>query len=226
MRAFQRDAGQNESPFIKAGTMLIGIFITCAVCVALFLLTIPLDCWRAIRMNVRRLDGSFSTARLRREFRALLDYAMSLALPFVLIIPSVFVGTLFVCNFIMPPDLLARGFEDFSFDPQEWKTELHDEKADHAEFLREQGLTAEMTKQLQDMVWYGSPVIGLSALIFAAFGFVWILKRTGESAAQLGVGIRRRRKEYAHRDVERMSTANSEESTSEGGSGQKLTAHS
>ena len=156
-------------------------------------------------MNARRLDGSLSTARIRREFRALLDYAMTLALPFVLIVPSVFVGVLFIFSFIMPPELLARGFADFSFDRAEWKAELHDERADHTQFLREQGHDEQMTKHLQNVVWFGSPVFGITAAIFSAVGFVWIMKRTGESAAQLGAGIRRRRREYAQRDVERMS---------------------
>ena len=191
--------------------MLLSLLLTLVFCIGLFLLTIPVDCWRAIRMNVRRLDGSLSTARLRREFRALLDYAMTLALPFVLIVPSVFVGTLLIFQFVMPADLLARGFADFSFDREVWKADLHDEKADHAEFLREQGLDAELTKQFQDMIWYGSPMIGLSAFVFLAAGFVWVLMRTGESAAHLGAGIRRRRKEYAQRDVERMSISSDQQ---------------
>ena len=163
-------------------------------------------------MNVRRLDGSLSTARAGREFRAMLDYAMTLALPFVLIVPSVFVVTLFVFNFVMPADLLARGLADFSFDRQAWRAELYDEKAEHAEFLREQRHDAEMTRHLQHVVWFGSPVIGLTAVLFSAVGFVWILKRTGQSAAQLGAGIRRRRREYAQRDVERMSSAGNHQS--------------
>ena len=114
---------------------------------------------------------------------------------------------LFIFSFIMPPELLARGFADFRFDREEWKVKLHDERADHAEFLREQGHDEQSTKHLQNVVWFGSPVIGMTAAIFSTVGFVWILKRTGEAAGQLGAGIRRRRKEYAQRDVERMSLA-------------------
>lgn len=184
--------------------MLLALIISFSICVLIIACSLPLDCWRCVVMNCRRLDGSLSKKRVRREVSAFGQHLTTISVPAVLSFLFLFcIGTL-VFRFVIPADLIDRGVRAFEFDPRAWRENLVSVQAEHTKFLETQGAGEGQIREIQRMLWYGSPAIG-SGLLFVSLciGLVFLRCARGGVTA-LVTGIRSRRKMYARCDVSRM----------------------
>lgn len=187
--------------------MWFGCLVSVAVCLMMLVLSLPAKCWAVVRLNCRRLDGSWSWRRLRREGLAFWEYGTTLAVPVLLLFMTVFVLTTLLFSYVISLDLMARSFAAFDVDSEVWRSNLRDVRQDHTQFLSDRGFDSKSALGIQQSLWHGWPAFVCVVLILtvaALFGFV---KGAGRSAARHVVGIRRRRRMYARFDVSQMQVA-------------------
>ena len=180
--------------------LLIASFICC--CVAVF--SVPLGCWRTVRHNCRRLDGSFSARRCFREVAAFLDYLGTIAVPALLTFLFVFVAATLLFSWVMPLELVVRSFENFEWDAVVWRENLNDVRAEHAGFLRNAGFKAEHVRTIQQQLWQSWPPFAIVGVLVAGGALIAFLRCARHSVTLLVRGIRSRRKLYADSDVRKM----------------------
>ncbi len=198
--------------------MLFGLLTSVSVCLGMLFFSVPLNCWSMVCRNCRRLDGSFSHRRLRREVRAFCTYSTTLSVPVLLMFLTCFLLATLLFRYIVPCDLIVRTFAEFHVDGDIWRHNLADVRADHARFLRTLGAGPETVLGIQKSLWHNWPVIALTGLVVGLGTLAMLVKFAGRAAADLTAGIRVRRQMYARTDVKRMRCAGAETARLKSGS--------
>lgn len=178
------------------------------VCLTIIVFGIPAECWRAVRQNCRRLDGSFSSRRATRELKHFIDHVLILtALGLPLVLACFALGT-YVSSYWLPTDVIVDAVTRFQLNPTEWKSDLADVQAAHTQFLvLDQGWSTEHATTFQKGLWHARLLIVLVMCGSLVIGLLVLVKFFGTATAEFVRGIRMRRKESACGDVERMRLA-------------------
>lgn len=192
--------------------MFVGLLVASIVCLGILSLSLPRECWAAVKMNCYRLDGSFSRRRLSREVRAFLDYVTTVAVPGLLAFLTLFVVATFLFSYVIPLNLVFDSFAAFEFESDAWRQNLTEVQQEHGGFLRRVGFDDETVQKVQSSLWHEWPVFAGVGILFVVASLMLLLKCAARSVAVLAMGIRHRRQTYAQGDVNRMrSMAMSEE---------------
>ena len=184
--------------------MITAFLITSCVCAGIAFCFVPVECWRTVRLNCRRLDGSFSTERCFREVAAFLDYLGTIAVPALLAFLILIVATTLLFSWVMPLDLVGRSFENFEWDADVWRENLSDVRTEHTSFLHSAGFGSDQIKLIQQQLWHGWPIIGIVFVVVIWLSFRAFLRCACRSVVLLVRGIRARRRLYAADDVREM----------------------
>ena len=184
--------------------MLFGLLMSVFICLSVLVFSLPLKCWATVRMNCRRLDGSFSRRRLRREVSAFCQYLLTLSVPALLTFLMLFVFATLMFSYIIPSELIVRSFSEFDADTTAWRQNLDRVQLDHTLFLSRLGATPETIDSIQRTLWHDWPIIAVGGLVAVIAILVVLIKCAGHSVGRLAAGIRRRRRIYARTDVQRM----------------------
>ncbi|HIK93359.1 MAG TPA: hypothetical protein EYG03_15475 [Planctomycetes bacterium] len=174
----------------------------------IIVLSIPVDCWRAVRQNCRRQNGSFSRGRATRELKQFSDHVLTLtALGVPMVLACFALGTL-VASYWLPTELIIEAVISFQLNPIEWKSDLADVRAAHTQFLVvDQGWSNEQAIAFQKGLWHARLSVILITCGSLVIGLMVLMKLYATGTATFVWGIRMRRKVYASRDVERMKWA-------------------
>lgn len=168
-------------------------------------MSVTQECRRMAIANCRRLNGTWSLDRLRRELAAFQDYIGNLAVPLALPVLLSLVVSQFVIQNLMPADQIIEAFAEYSTDGIEWKDRLQDLGHEHQEWLARNGIAGgEEAEQFQRTLWYGWPllvVVTLSFCIFCVWGMLGVSRL---AVFEYVSGVRSRRTDYARFDVNRM----------------------
>ena len=173
-------------------------------------LSVSQECRLAVVANCRRLNGTWSRKRIRRECAAIRDYVCNLAVPFALSIPVGFLASQYVLGNLMPASQIVTAFTEFSTNRTEWKDRLQHLRREHQNWLETKDIaTGVEVHNLQRMLWYGWP---LFVEMTVAVGMIccWSMFGMSRSAVSRYVsGVRSRRTGYSHLDVRRMMAQSS-----------------
>ena len=192
--------------------MIVGFLVASFICLGVLCLSLPRQCWAAVKMNCYRLDGSFSRRRLSREVRAFMDYATTVAVPALLAFLTMFVVASFLFSYVIPLNLVVDSFAAFEFESDAWRANLTEVQKEHGGFLRRIGFDSETVQKVQSSLWHEWPVFAGGGILFVVASLMLLLKCAARSVAILATGIRHRRQTYAQGDVNQMrSMAMSEE---------------
>ena len=141
-------------------------------------MSVTQECRRMVIANCRRLNGTWSRDRIRRERVAFQDYIGNLAIPLALAILLSLVVSQFVIQNLMPIGQIIEAFKEYSTDDIEWKDRLQDDRQKHLEWLARNGIAGgEEAEELQRTLWYGWPLlvgITLSFCIFCLWGMLGV----------------------------------------------------
>lgn len=172
-------------------------------------ISIGRDCRRAVIANCRRLDGTWSRDRIRRERAAFSGYLTSLSVPLVLALPLAVVIAGTIDDRVMPLRLVAEAFSKFSPDMAEWKESLQDVRDTHSHWLSQNDIAdGDDARSIQRELWYSWPSFAAAASCFVVLT-LWFFLGMSRSALQEYVsGVRKRRGGYARLDVVRMRDSN------------------
>lgn len=186
--------------------MLFGFCVALMACIGFVFFSIPRECRRTVRQNFRRIDGSWSPRRFRREAAAVREYVLSVIAPLLLVFLSVFAVTSYISHYVIPFDLVVDGFRAFDWDPGQWKDNLSEVRHQHTAFAESQGMTAEQTRNLQWSLWTDLPVMIVTGLLLIGISFYVVFRTAGAAVATWAAGIRQRRSQYARGDVSKMQS--------------------
>lgn len=168
-------------------------------------LSIGTDCRRTLIANCRRLNGTLSNNRIRREFEAFSSYMAALALPLMLALPLAVLVVSTIDRQIMPIQMVADAFSRFSPNAATWKEELKDVREDHSQWLAQTGVAdGADIQQLQKELWYGWPTIAAAVCCFVMLSLWFFLGLAKAAVTDFASGVRLRRKTYAKLDVAQM----------------------
>ena len=120
----------------------------------------------------------------------------------------------YVNDTVIPLSLATEAISNYDVDQDQWKSNLGDVRADHAEWLSAStNMSRDEVVAVQQNLWYSWPSIAagiIGLIMFAA----WILVGGSRSAVTDYVtGVRLRRSSYERRDLIRLN-AEFEEATS------------
>lgn len=186
--------------------MLFSFCVASFVCMGFVFFSIPRECRRTLRQNFRRIDGSWSPRRFRREVVATKEYILSVFAPLLLIFLTVFATTTYVSHYVIPLDLVVDGFEAFDWNPGQWKDNLSEVRQKHSVFAEAQGMTTEQTRNLQWSLWTDLPVMIITALLLIGVCCYVVFRTAGAAVSTWAAGIRKRRSQYARGDVSKMQS--------------------
>lgn len=186
--------------------MLFGFCVALVVCLGFVFFSIPRDCRRTVRQNFRRIDGSWSPRRFRREVAAVKEYVLSIVAPLLLVFLTVFAVTSYVSCYLIPFDLVVDGFQSFDWNPGQWKDNLSEVRQKHSEFAEVQGLTAQQIRELQWSLWTDLPLMIMTAVLLMGVCCYIVFRTAGAAVSTWAAGIRRRRSQYARGDVSKMQS--------------------
>jgi len=178
------------------------------VCMTIIVFGIPVECWRAVRQNCRRQDGTFSRGRATRELKLFIGHFLTLiALGLPVVLACFALGTL-VAGYWLPTDVMVEAVNSFQLNPTEWKSDLADVREAHTQFLVvDQGWSTEQATAFQKGLWQARLSIVLIMCGSLVTGLLVLMKVYATGTGTFVRGIRMRRKVYASRDVERMRWA-------------------
>ena len=178
--------------------------ISCGVGFAV--LSIGSECRRTIVANFRRLNGTLSTNRIRREVAAFRSYVASLAVPLILALPLTVLVVSMVDRRVMPIELVADAFSRFSPDQGSWKESLKDVREDHSRWLAHNGVAeGDGIHQLQRQLWYTWPTIAAAVCCFVMLSVWFFLGMASAAVKEFATGVRFRRTTYAKLDVAQLA---------------------
>ena len=173
--------------------------------VVIVVCSIPADCWRTVRQNCRRQDGSFSHDRATRELKLFIDHVLTLTTLSLLAVLGCFALGTFVASCWLPTELVIEAVVKFQPNPTEWKAGLGDVREAHADFLMmDQGWSAEQATEFQKDLWHARASIALITGVSFITGLLVLIRIVGHGTAKFARGIRMRRRVYARRDVDSM----------------------
>lgn len=180
------------------------LLLTLVLCTGLMLATVPTAGWQLMRLNVVRLDGSWSISRFRRELLAFRDHALNTALPVLLIGSLLFTVLSVIFSLVAPLSTIVAVFTRFDSDFSIWRNDLQAVREEHLSFLLRIGFDSSTAHQLQQFLWRAWPVLAtlaVAALYLSVRFFIGCCRR---STIGLLEGARHRRTVYASGDVARM----------------------
>ncbi len=184
--------------------MLVGFFVSVIACGCIVAFSLSSECWRAVRQNCRRLDGSWSDRRFRREVAAFAQYLATIAAPGLLAFLTLFAASTYVFSYIIPLDLAWDSLQKFDLNPGEWRENLEGVQAEHSRFMRGLGFSDEEIFNFQRALWHEWPLMAGAAFLLVAGSVYAMVRCAAVAVATLATGIRKRRSMYAHGDVVRM----------------------
>ena len=121
-------------------------------------MSVTRECRLAVAANCRRMNGTWSRNRIRREWAAFRDYLGNLMVPLALSIPAGFLAGQYVLENVMPTNQIVTAFGEFSTDSAEWKGRLMDVRQEHEKWLEENDIAdGPAIHNLQRTLWYGWP---------------------------------------------------------------------
>ena len=169
-------------------------------------LSVTQECRLAVVANCRRLNGTWSWKRIRRECAAFQDYLGNLAVPLALSIPVGFFAGQYVVENVMPTSLIVTSFEKFSPDRTEWRDRLKDVRREHQEWLESNDIAAgPEVYNLQRTLWYGWPLFVGMAVAVGIFCCWGVFGMSRSAVRKYVAGVRSRRTGYSQFDVSRMA---------------------
>lgn len=186
------------------------LLLTLVLCTGLMLATVPTAGWQLMRLNVVRLDGSWSLSRFRRELLSLRDHALNTALPVVLIGSLLFTILSVTFSLVAPLSTIVAVFTRFDSDFSIWRNDLQAVREEHLSFLLRIGFDSSTAHQLQQFLWRAWPVLALLAIVALYLSVRFFIGCCRRSAIGLLEGARHRRTLYASGDVARMQNRGEE----------------
>lgn len=184
--------------------MLFSFCLSVFLCCGLIFFSLTHECRRTVRLNCRRLNGSWSRRRFRREAQALKEYVTSVAAPLLLAFLATFAAASYVFTYVMPYGLIADSFEAFDTDSATWEANMGEVRKQHAAFASGNGLSTAEVDQLQKSLWQDWPAIAVSTIALLAIAYLVVFKTAGHAVSTWASGIRQRRTTYARGDVAGM----------------------
>ena len=181
------------------------LVLTCIVGGLLFtVLSVTQECRWAILRNCRRLDGSWSSARMRREWKAFVDYVFSLSVPLLFVMTISLVAGQYVVENLMPAGQIVDAFSTYSPNTAQWRSGLESVREEHLGWLEKNGVSAADATAFQRSLWYDWPFLAVLVISLAVLGLWTIFGASRRAVSDYVVGIRTRREGYAGQDVSRM----------------------
>lgn len=170
---------------------------------------LPFRVFAVARRNARRMDGSFSTYRLRTEAK----HIGSLFGEFLLVViaaVSVFgIILMTIHEYIVPLPMVADMLSQFHLNPERWEYniehgDLGDMGAHYEAWSRRRGFSDSSARFWQEFLWVqwlGLAVIGLTLLYY--FGR-FLVHFYGTALVTYAHGVLKRNKAYTRRDLEAL----------------------
>ncbi len=172
----------------------------------LVILTIPRECRQTACLNCRRLDGTWSDTRFKREIQAFGDYLSSLAVVFLLAFPITLAAMYLIADRLMPVSQIAQAFSVFDLSENNWKSRLEPVQKSHLKWLVSTGRhDYQSGTEFQRALWYGWPIIAISFVSLCVFVLLIFLGFAKPAIRDFVTGIRERRRMYLRLDVRRMT---------------------
>ena len=111
------------------------------ICVGFVFFSISREYRRTIRQNFRRIDGSWSPGRFRREAKAVKEYELAIIAPLLLVFLTAFAVLTYISHYVIPSHLVVDALESFHWNLVEWKDNLSSVRREHAQFAASRGMT-------------------------------------------------------------------------------------
>lgn len=168
-------------------------------------MSVTRECRWAVAANCRRMNGTWSRNRIRREWVAFRDYLGNLAVPLALSIPAGFLAGQYVMENVMPINQIVTAFGEFSTDSAEWKNRLKPVRQEHEKWLEANDIAdGAAIQNLQRTLWYGWPFFVVMAVAVGIFCGWSMLGMSRSAVSDYVSGVRTRRVGYSQLDVSRM----------------------
>jgi hypothetical protein len=176
--------------------------------VVIVICSIPADCWRTVRQNCRRQDGSFSHDRATRELKLFSDHVLTLTTLSLLAVLACFALGTVVASCWLPTEVVIEAVVRFQPNPTEWKAGLADVREAHSDFLMMgQGWSVEQATEFQKDLWHARASVALISCVSLLTALLVLIRIIGHGTAKFAWGIRMRRRVYARRDVDSMRSS-------------------
>ena len=183
-------------------------------------MSVTRECRQAVAANCRRMDGTWSRNRIRREWAAFRDYLGNLMVPLALSIPAGLFAGQYVLENVMPTNQIVTAFGEFSTDSAEWKNRLKVVRQEHEKWLKVNDIAdGPAINNVQRTLWYGWPFFVVMAVAVGIFCGWGMLGMSRSAVSDYVSGVRSRRVGYAQLDVSRMMPPASMGTEIEGHSG-------